>query len=954
MSESGTPGEDSLVNEKQEEEQKIKIIENEKPVMGDRGSLVIHKITSSQTSDWMLLASRCVVSAAYDSCGKYLALGLFDGQVNILVVSDIVLRVRTIPRPEQRRVENDETFHYHPGSANSLSWSLDSRYVVVSHLPQKQQQSVGNSNCSTIVVWKVGGMKKVSQPLATLRCTSVVTNVAVAGSNPLSFIVCGKGGTAWLYVEAKRKTCTPRDGTRDRNENELLFEHRIIFSEKPADESNCQFFTMAAVWLSDNRMAIVANSSGVIVKVDTSTSEVKARCELPWAASPLTMQILHSEIKLVISGRGVILLPLDTLSFSDAIIMGENTGRGQGISKYKGYWAAVAVGNITGQKHDDLAIIASSASPLTQSSLYTWFIHSGDDSRREMGSAGGREKWEGYQIRQVEVHETPNREAIVAMRIHPKRPMVLAITADGDALARIPNMCSDFAGPMYPSGYRITNDNVEYHEPEDELDYTIVKAGKQWTKVPVHEVVVRGPNEIVLDEESGPQSFCDPNEFVDLCTESEPESYCIIPDLSSLHFCDRLNDLQCTEMFKRRKIGKSTTKGDSTKLDNMIDMTCIPAEPDGDPTMPQHDESRESCQFPPLHLPVPLEVRNGSLRQKFGEKWAANNELRVAGIPQYMEKQAVLEKKKKADIERRQAKVAARREAKEAEKKAANEEMRRRAEGHAKALKLFKLAKDKSSLAACSSMKNYQTVMNNDELLNSVSECLSGLSPNAQEIPLQHLDVLAQWPAERHTSASASQSANNCSSQIPQMSTEPQISLISSVVADETARTVESLSQDLKVVPPYQGRPKSLTEILSVQEQHTKTEVPQLPQQPVLKSQQDSQSKQGLSHLPIWTSQQGLPQQLVLKSQQDSQSKQGLSHLPIWTSQQGLPQQPVLMPQHGLPHQLSVNPQRDLPQQGLPQHLHMKIHQKVLAQAHHGLYIHQPNHQQQQEQTSDQ
>ncbi len=716
MAETCSPAaEDSVLNEEKEVEPKIKIIENEKPVMGDSGSLVIHNISIQQTSDWMLLATRCVSSASYDACGNYLALGLVDGQVDILGVRDTVLRMRTIRRPpEQKWVENGETLHYHPGSANSLSWSLDSRYLVVSHLPQKQ----GNSNCSTVVLWEVGGIRTTSRPKATIRFTSVVTNVAVADCNPLSFIVCCKCGTAWLYVKNPRNYTSQSELTdgKEEGDDEWIFEHRVLFSEKPTDESN-QFFTMAAAWLPDHRMVFVSNSSGIIVKVDTATSEIKARCELPWATSPWTMQILQSEGKLVIAGRGVVLLPLDTLSYDDATSMGEIIGRGQGVSKYKGYWAAAAVGNITGQKDDDnLAVIASSASSLTQSSLYTWFIRpGGDDNGNEMGSAS--EKWEGQQFRQIEVHETPNRESIVAMRIHPIRPMVLAITAEGNALARIPNMYSDFAGPMYPSGYRLTSDNVEYHEPEDELDFTIVKNGKQWTKAPVHEVVVRGPNEVVLDKESDPQSFCDPNESIDLFTDSNMETCCVIPDLSSLHVCGRVNDLQLTEMFNRRKARKTGTKGGGSMKLNLNNINSDPTEPDWDPTIRSTtDESRESCPFPPLPLPVPLEVLNGSLRQKFGlpeEKWTANHELRKAGMPQYLEKQSEMEKNNKAIQEKRQAKVAARKEAKEAEMRVAAEDMRQRAEAHAEALKMC--------------------VTKNCDKSNANSLCINGKIPNSDK-----------------------------------------------------------------------------------------------------------------------------------------------------------------------------------------------------------------------------
>ncbi len=981
MAENGsTSAEEGVSIEEKEEEQKIKIIENEKPVMGDSGSLVIHNITIQQTSDWMLLATRCVTSASYDACGNYLALGLVDGQVDILGVRDTVLRMRTIRRPpEQRWVENGETLHYHPGSANSLSWSLDSRYLVVSHLPQKQ----GNSNCSTVVLWEVGGIKTTSRPKATIRFTSVVTNVAVADCNPLSFIVCCKSGTAWLYVE-KPRNYTPRSELTDGKEeedDELSFEHRVLFSEKPTDESN-QFFTMAAVWLPDHRMAFVANSSGIIVKVDTSTSEIKARCELPWASSPWTMQILQPEGKLVIAGRGVILLPLDTLSYDDAISVGESVGGGQGVSKYRGYWVAAAVGNITGQKdNDNLAVIASSASSLIQSSLYTWFIRPGGDDNNGNKMGSGCEKWEGRQFRQIEVHDTPNRESIVAMRIHPIRPMVLAITAEGNALARIPNMYSDFAGPMYPSGYRLTSDNVEYHEPEDELDFSIVKNGKQWTKVPVHEVVVRGPNEVVLDKESDPQSFCDPNESIDLFTDSNMETYCVIPDLSSLHVSERINDLQLTEMFNRRKVRKTGTKGGGSMKLNVNDINSDPTEPDWDPTIRSTmDESRAPFPFPPLPLPVPLQVLNGSFHQKFGlpeEKWAANHELRKAGMPQYLEKQSEMEKKNKAIQEKRQAKVAARKEAKEAETRAAAEDMRQRAEAHAEALKMCVTKDyDKSRLTAYSSMENYQTVINNDQTLVSKAVGVHPLASNAPEIPLHHISVLEQWKADRLATASASQSVNNCSSQMPQTSTDPLVSLFSSVVANNVARTVKPSSQNFRAVPPYQERPKSLAEILSVQEQDIISGVPQLPQQkglpqqPVLQSQQDLpqqrvlQSQQDLPQQRVLQSQQGLPQQPVLQSQQDLpqqwvlQSQQGLPQQPVlqsqqdlprqWVlqSQQGLPQQPVLQSQQDLPQQRVLQSQQGLPQQpvlqsqqGLPQHLDLKICQNVLEQEQHGLLL---------------
>ncbi len=912
-----TAAEDGILCEQTVEDQKVKIIENEKPVMGDSGSLVIHNITIQPTLDWMLLATRCVATASYDARGNYLALGLFDGQINILGVSDTVLAVRTIHRPlEQRWVENDEdeeVLHYYPGSVNSLSWSLDSRYIVASHLLQK----LGNSNFSrsTVVLWEVGGIKTVSQPKATIRFTSVVTNVAFADCNPVSFIVCCKNGTAWLYSEKARTD--GEEGEKD-DGDELVFEPpRVLFSEKPTEETN-HFFTLAAVWLPDDRTAFIANSSGVIVKVDVTTSEVKARCDLPWATSPWTMQILQSEGKLVIAGRGVVLLPLDTLLYSGAISMGESIGRGQGVSKYKGYWAAAAVGSITGQKDDEdnLAVIACSASSLTQTSQYTWSIMSGscDNNGNETGGSSGCEKWEGRTFRQIEVHETPNRESIVALRIHPMRPMVLAITADGNALARIPNMYSDFAGPMYPSGYRLTSDNVEYHEPEDELDFVVVKNGKQWTKVPVHEVVVRGPNEVVLDTECGrPQSFCDPNEPIDLFTGSNMESYCVIPDLSSsLHVCKRV---ETSTQQKARKAGTQGGGGDPMKLNGIA---SDPTEPDWNPTLRSvMDESRESCPFPPLPLPVPPGVRNGSLHQKFDlqEKWTANQELRKAGLTQYLEKLDEMEKKDKVNQEKRQAKVIARKEAKEAEARAAAEDIQQRAEAHAEALKMCSMKDyDKSSLMTyLSSLENYQTVMKNDNKL------------------MHHMNVLEQWKADRFGAASASQSVNNCTSQIHQTSTDPLVSLFSSAVENDSARTVEPSSQNGRTVLPHQERLRSLVEIFSVQKkQNIIRGVPQLPQQPTL------QSQLGLPQKPVLQSQQGLPQfpqQNDLPQKPILQSQQGLAQKPVLQSQLGLPQKPVLQSQQGLPQKPVLQSQ-----QGLPQFPQQKdLPQKPVLQSQQGL-----------------
>ncbi len=994
---------DVVVHEEKVEEQKVTIIENEKHVMGDRGGLVIHNITIQPTSDWVLLATRCVMSLAFDAHGNYLALGLFDGQVDILGVRDAVLRIRTIPRPpEQRWVNNNnETVHYHPGSANSLSWSFDCQYLVVSHLAQKEQAVVGKLNCSTAVLWEVGAMANVSTPLATVTCSSVIANVSVGSSNPLSFIACGKCGTAWLYVEKEgRQNCTRQKETENDDKELPFFEHRVLCSERPADESTNQFFTVAAAWLPDNRMAFVAYSSGVIVKVDTVTSEVKTRCELPWAASPWTMQVLHSQGKLAIAGKGVILLPLETLSFEDAIVMGESIGRSQGVSKYKGYWGAAAVGNITGQKHDNnLAVIASSASPMTQSSLFTWFIVLGEEDNSKMSKMGGNssigcEKWEGQQFEQIDVHETPNKEAIIVIRIHPNRPMVLAVTAEGNALARIPNMYSDFAGPMYPSGYRMTSNNVDYVEPEDELDYTVIKTGNQWTKVPVHEVVTRGPNEVVLEEESSdPQSFCDPDEFVGLFADSEQESYCcIMPDLSSLHHVgDRVNnDLQCTaEMFKRRKPSNAVAPAAAAVTTTMTTKATT-EQPKGDGLTaippPSPDESRESCPFPPLPLPVPLEVLNGSLLHKFGspeKKLAAKNELRIAGMAQYLEKEAEMEKKSKALIEKRQAKIATRKEAKEAEMRAAAKEMKHQAEAHAEALKKVKIETNvKPMLPTYFSMDNHHEVtMNNinDQVLQSEAVRVHLPTSNAPEkLPLQeHLNIVEKWKLDRISAAvaSASQSANNnCSSQkYCQIKTNPPMQLVSPAVASGATKIAELFSQDLMAaVKHYNEHPKILDEIFSVQEQDVIAEVPQshhqqgssqklllqsqqdIPQEWVLQSQQGLpqkllfQSQQGLPQqqsLPqelILQSQQGLPQQRVLQSQQGLPQQQGLSQQPVLQSQQGLSQQPVLQSQQGLSQQLVLQSQQGLPQQpvlqsqqGLPQQ--QGLSQQPVLQSQQGL-----------------
>jgi hypothetical protein len=60
-----------------------------------------------------------------------------------------------------------------------------------------------------------------------------------------------------------------------------------------------------------------------------------------------------------------------------------------------------------------------------------------------------------------------------ALSIYENRGIVAAPVLDGQVVVLKPTVQSDFAGIMYPPGYRIMDDNVEYIEDEDECDVLV-------------------------------------------------------------------------------------------------------------------------------------------------------------------------------------------------------------------------------------------------------------------------------------------------------------------------------------------------------------------------------------------------------------------------------------------------------------------------------------------------
>ncbi|KAG5182096.1 hypothetical protein JKP88DRAFT_263376 [Tribonema minus] len=211
------------------------------------------------------------------------------------------------------------------------------------------------------------------------------------------------------------------------------------------------------------------------------------------AAAAMEVEFEHIGELVIATARGVLLLPAATLNEEEADHFGER--RANGTRPGANYWWVGAAGDLRG-RGDARRSAAAELSVLSNPSRQRYE----EDSRNifvwHVRRVDGKAKVEQQLL------PCPNGDGLVSMTLARRhgQPILIVITGQGRVYARRELSASDFPGPMYPSGYTVVRNNIEYAEREDELDLVLsADAAGQTVHVRTREVVEPGPNEVWLD-----------------------------------------------------------------------------------------------------------------------------------------------------------------------------------------------------------------------------------------------------------------------------------------------------------------------------------------------------------------------------------------------------------------------------------------------------------------------
>jgi hypothetical protein len=478
----------------------VPIIGEEAAVIGTRGGLVLAKVTKSSPlfdakREWVPwhpedagYEAKQILTAAFNDQGSYLALGFSSGEIEIWSTLDILLLVRCLVLPPA---------HQHRGGCMSLSWTFDNVYLAASHAPS----SISDAPQGLALLWKFPEGTLQHSAVTESSITQAALDPSSVGTTPRS-LLCDVSGRVWLYDWQDENSCG-----------------RSVWCppEPPAQQPS------RAEWSRDGRYIFALVAEGAeLLKLESSSLEVLSRFALPWRASPWVLQVVPDHLGrgvggdgglIMLAGRGLLSLPMNAKSIDEANMVGENVAAGGGRLKF---WGACTMGHNL-ETGGFLVVGNPSAAREEHKDVYVWH--------------------DCQEPRAVDILRCPGGEALCFLGFAPQQEILLAVTNKGEAFYRGTEIISDFPGPMYPSGFSLIDDNVGYHEAEDELDMVITTAATGLeVAVPAHEVVVRGAHEIVLDEELADRGA---GQIVNIGKSDERRGrpICIPPDLS--HFIDQ-------------------------------------------------------------------------------------------------------------------------------------------------------------------------------------------------------------------------------------------------------------------------------------------------------------------------------------------------------------------------------------------------------------------------------
>lgn len=439
------------------------------------------------------LESGLPVVCEFNEKGTYFAIGYEKGAVDIFACASKTILLRSM---------NDPILYDDVGPlwrCVSLSWTPDSRHVIAAYQIDAKARTrlAADADQGLVICWET---ERGAEPFVS-KFSSPISHINVCPSfqsrDLLCLVSCVTGevwcltytygedssGKIKLSESSKHVLYNPEQDALAEASQEPQ-EQTEEGSEKGEKSTPSVLRDGRAVWRHDGVVAYLL-SCGRLIAIEVASGSVIARGDGPFDLWPSTLQLSEDGKELLCgSGRGLFLVPTESLCRDEGEVFGKRSGTGV-LRRNKN--VPCVMGDVGWGKDGCSVICASNSTAQIDNRLHVWH-------------------WLSGELAEMDTIDSPGVKGITYIALCPTRPLLVVLTPDEGAFSREQKAESSFPGPMYPAGYRVVTDNFPFEEAEDEFDIVVTRSpGGSITHVPAHEVVVSAQHEVKHD----PPQFVD-------------------------------------------------------------------------------------------------------------------------------------------------------------------------------------------------------------------------------------------------------------------------------------------------------------------------------------------------------------------------------------------------------------------------------------------------------------